>query len=164
MSDDSTIEIPPSDPTPPIDAAPVDAPAEPVYSAAGPTGIAPSAAPTAEKNRTSLYVFAAVAAVVLAFGLSSVSFGAGVFVGRASGGRADFARSAPGNQNAQQWGQNGQQRMMPPSGGNGWSPDGRGEQDDSSGYGQGYGRGHGRGGYGTMPPGIQNAPTAPNGQ
>jgi len=78
--------------------------------------------PPARTNRTGTYAFAVAAAVVLALGVSAVSFGAGVFVGRTSNRFAPSQQAAVPGMGAP--GMRGQQ--MPPGA---WG-DGRGMSED----------------------------------
>jgi hypothetical protein len=152
MSDEST--------TPPVASEAVTAPLpnsaeQPLTATAAPQQ-SPEAAPAENPARSNagVYVFAVSAAIVLALGLSAVSFGAGVFVGRVSGARGGIAAGGPAA------GVPGQPMM--PQGDFRGSGEWQGRSDDER-SGAGQGRGGMRGGF-PGHPGGQGAPTAPNGQ
>lgn len=149
MSDESTTpQVASEAPTAPL-TQPAEQPAAPAA--------APVAAPAEKPARSSasMYVFAVAAALVLAVGLSAVSFGAGVFVGRLGGAGRGVAASGPVASGSGQ-------PSMPDAGRGGFG----GHQDYEDGEDQsGTQRGQGRmrGGF-PGHPGGQNSPTLPNGQ
>jgi len=143
MSDETTIPpVADEAPTAPLPQATAEQPQASVAAAPAP------GAPT--RSATGMYVFAVAAAVVLAVGLSAVSFGAGVFVGRVGGSRQNVAAGAPGLSGGIPAMPGGRQGY-----GQGWGGE-QGTRDGDANLGAPRGHGRMRGGF----PG--QLPTAPD--
>lgn len=137
----------------PAEPAPVVAPPVPANASAGAPG------GSGATRRPAAWVAAVAAAAVLAFALSAVSFGAGVFVGRQTG-RFDGRVVADGSADLQRgpgMGRMPQGQMDQDQGGRGFLPDGSG---GGGSYGQGMPgpRGQGRGGFPGSPDGSATMP------
>jgi len=149
MSDEST--------TPPVASEAPTAPLTQPTEQPAAQSVAPPAAPAEKPARSNagLYVFAVTAALVLAVGLSAVSFGAGVFVGRLGGAGRGMAASGPGLSGP------GQANMPHADFGGFRGPQGLEDGDERPSMERGQGRM--RGGF-PGHPGGQGAPPLPDGQ